>query len=322
MSNRFLHATAAALAATAQEFAHLTWTVLPYFLAGAAGGAALQAFLPRNRSERAVGGRGLRPLLTAVAAAALLPGCSCATMPLAAGLKDAGSPRPGTTAAFIFMSPLLSPVTVVLAWGMLGWKMTAARVAASFAGAIALGLFVNRFEEWFSAVRPALPDRARTSAGGDSGCGATCGDGSGGCANGSPASPGFVAALLQILRTVVPYFLLGMLIAAALTALLPEEAIPRLLGGSSGPWAYLSAALVGIPLYVCEGEEVPITFALISRGLGIGPSLTFLLGSVGTCIPTMLMSRNVIGGRATCFYVVYWFAFVIGSGALFEYLAA
>jgi uncharacterized membrane protein YraQ (UPF0718 family) len=127
-----------------------------------------------------------------------------------------------------------------------------------------------------------------------------------------------VASLGAILRKITPYFLLGMLIAAALSAILPEEAIPGFLGGSSGFWAYVLAALVGVPLYVCEGEEVPITYALIARGLGPGPSLTFLLGSVGTCVPTMLMARNIIGRRATVFYILYWFAFAIGSGILLQ----
>ncbi len=109
-----------------------------------------------------------------------------------------------------------------------------------------------------------------------------------------------------------------MLIAAALSALLPEEAIPGFLGGSSGFWAYVLAALVGIPLYVCEGEEVPITYALVERGLGPGPALTFLLGSVGTCVPTMFMARNIIGRRATVFYIVIWFVFAIVSGILLQ----
>ena len=63
---------------------------------------------------------------------------------------------------------------------------------------------------------------------------------------------------------------------------------------------------------------MPITFALLARGLGQGPALTFLLGSVGTCIPTMLMSKNIIGRRATISYVVFWFLFAIGSGGFYQ----
>jgi hypothetical protein len=38
---------------------------------------------------------------------------------------------------------------------------------------------------------------------------------------------------------------------------------------------------------------VPLTVGLLAAGLGPGPSLTFLLGSVGTCVPTLLMSRGI-----------------------------
>jgi uncharacterized membrane protein YraQ (UPF0718 family) len=90
-----------------------------------------------------------------------------------------------------------------------------------------------------------------------------------------------------------------MLVAAVLSALVPEDAVSDLLGGSSGVWAFALAAAVGIPLYVCEGEEVPLTVGLLAAGLGPGPSLTFLLGSVGTCVPTLLMARGILGERAT-----------------------
>ncbi len=109
-----------------------------------------------------------------------------------------------------------------------------------------------------------------------------------------------------------------MLVAAILSALLPEDAVPALLGGASGLWAFALAAAVGIPLYVCEGEEVPLTAGLVAARLGPGPSLTFLLGSVGTCVPTLLMSRGILGQRATTFYLAFWVAFAVGVGAVYR----
>jgi uncharacterized membrane protein YraQ (UPF0718 family) len=120
-----------------------------------------------------------------------------------------------------------------------------------------------------------------------------------------------------ILREVSPYFLLGMVVAAVLAAAVPENAVPELLGGSSGIGAFALAAVVGIPLYVCEGEEVPLTYGLIGTGLGPGPAFTFLMGSVGTCVPTILMSRGIIGRRATLFYVGFWILFAIAAGLAF-----
>ena len=48
----------------------------------------------------------------------------------------------------------------------------------------------------------------------------------------------FWSSLWTILRSITPYFLLGMLIAGVLSALLPDYAIPRYLGGSTGVPAY------------------------------------------------------------------------------------
>ena len=74
--------------------------------------------------------------------------------------------------------------------------------------------------------------------------------------------------------------------------------------------------------YVCEGEEVRLTVGLLAAGLGPGPSLTFLLASVGTCIPTLLMSGGFLGDRATSFYLAFWIAFAIGAGAIYQALVA
>jgi len=306
-------ALAAGLIDVGRESALLTLKVVPYLVLGAVAGALLQARFARRWSARLFAGTGVRPLLAAIGAAALLPGCSCATMPMAAGLNQGDAPpRLGTTTAFIFMSPLLSPITVALTWAMLGWQLTFARVAASLAGSLLLGLIVNAGEAWLRGGAPAtaVADVGSCTTAG-CGPGSTC----------APAKPGVWPSLWSILRSVTPYFLLGMLVAGALAAWLPEDSIPRFLGGASGVGAYLLAAVVGIPLYVCEGEEVPITFALLTGGLGAGPALTFLLGSVGTCVPTILMARGILGRRTTAVYTVFWILFAIAAGVAFQGVA-
>jgi uncharacterized membrane protein YraQ (UPF0718 family) len=53
----------------------------------------------------------------------------------------------------------------------------------------------------------------------------------------------------------VPYFLAGMLVAAVLSALVPDDAVPEVLGGASGVWAFAPGAVVGIPLYVARARR-------------------------------------------------------------------
>lgn len=302
------------LADIAKSFADLTVQVLPWFALGTLTAGLVQTFVPAGWAAAALSGR--RGLPMAIGAGALLPGCSCTTIPLAIGLRGMTGPRLGTLTAFIFVSPLLSPITVALTWSLLGWEMTMARVVAALAGTVIIGLLVNHSQQWFESGRLAPMTGADPAYDACCDAEAACG---GDAITETATEPGrrLTESLLAIIRQVTPYFLLGMLIAAVLATAVPEDAVPDLLGGSSGVAAFALAAVIGIPLYVCEGEEVPLTYGLVSTGLGPGPALTFLLGSVGTCVPTILMSQGIIGRRATRFYVAFWIVFAIAAGLLF-----
>lgn len=291
-----------------KEFISLSLKVIPYFLLGAAFGATLQTYLKADLTFKYLS-RGNSSVMNASILGAILPGCACATMPMAEGLKRQGA-NLGTVTAFIMMSPLLSPITIAMTYGILGWKITVARVVFPFIGSIVVGVVLNYLEKsrvpgfGISVSNPkfvrsfpvkgnlVLPNTCRQE-----------------------TKQTFWGNLVSIIREPSKYFLVGTLVASVLTTIIPEDSISRYII-FSGFAAYLVAAIVGIPLYVCEGEEVPITFALLKVGLGIGPAFTFLMGSVGTCIPTMIMAQKIIGNRATLFYIVFWFVFAIGSGWL------
>ena len=302
-----------ALAEFVSSFASLSLSVLPWFAAGILAAAVIQTFVPERWAARLLAGR--RGLPVAIAAGALLPGCSRTTMPLAIGLRNMPGQRLGNLTALIFVAPLLSPITVALTWSLLGWRMTVARVIASLAGATLLGAVINRYETWFEPHRRPAPImggaiNAYTTS---DGCGTRQSQ------TDPPAPlPRLSRNTLAIIRRVAPYFLAGMALATLISTALPEDAIPKLVGGSRGPWAYLLAAVAGAPLYVCPGEEVPLTYAVLASGLGSGPALTFLLGSVGMCLPTVVMSRAVLTPRITYIYIAFWITFAITAGIAFQ----
>jgi len=300
---------ATAIITVAREFAALTLRVLPYFLLGAMTAAVLKVYASTRWTNRLFAS-GTRSVWLASALAAVLPGCSCATGPMAQGLHRQGASL-GTVTAFLMMSPLLAPTTIVLTWGVLGWPFALARVAFPFMFIPLLGMLLNRMDgrTGWGAPRPV--------AGGSIEAASCCDDPA--CAVPESVRPRFLPEFLTVLRNLARPFLLGLAIAAALSALLPEDIIPRTIG-AAGPFAFLAAALIGIPLYVCEGEEVVLTYAALGVGLASGPAFTFLLGSVGTCIPTMLMAQGIIGRRATVLYTAAWFVFAIGAGMIFGIL--
>jgi uncharacterized membrane protein YraQ (UPF0718 family) len=285
------------------EFASLTIQVIPFFLFGVLFAAILATYV---KADFILGhlNRGLGSIINAACLGLILPGCACTTVPMARGLKSKGADL-GTVAAFLFASPLLSPQTLMLTYGMLGWKFALGRIVLALTGALSIGfLFRQLAQKKIDGFSLANGKDAEE-------CTDSC------CACGGEAKNNFLKNFFEITMELGRYFLLGLFIASLLTVLIPPDMIPKYVG-SSGPFAYLIAVFLGIPVYVCEGEEIPLTAALLKLGLGQGPAMSFLLGSVGTCIPTMIMAAKMIGKKPMLLYIVFWFVFAFTAGLLFS----
>ena len=117
-----------------------------------------------------------------------------------------------------------------------------------------------------------------------------------------------------MIRNLVLILFLGLLAAAAASVLIGKEQIEQWMGG--GVWAYAVAVAAGIPAYPCEGGEVPLTTALVTMGVGMGPAITFMQASIGTCLPILMMLRKLIGVKLTVAYLAFWLVYSVGSGIL------
>ncbi len=282
-----------------QEFLSLLLQVAPYFAVGL-GVAVLLRRLFSSVRWRPQWMSGLRGIAAATGLGAVLPGCCVAALPMAAGMRAAGATR-GVVATFLLTSPLLSPQTFVLTWAVLGKGVALARVLATV---VLLPLLGVGIEIW-DLRRPAVV-AGRTSP-----------------ASALPMAPpepapSFWRQWWNLARETGPWLLFGLIIAALAAALMPEDSITRLLGDASGPMAYVAAAAIGVPAYICEGEEVPLAYGLLRLGLGAGPTLTFLLAAVGSCLPTLIVSTRLIGRALTALVAVFWFVFSILAGVLYE----
>ena len=279
----------------------LTDAVLP-FLAGLLIGTVLEAFLPQRWTDRWLAS-GPRSLLLATLAGALLPGCAMSTVPVARSLRTRGAPL-GTVAAFLLIAPLISPHTVALTAATIGGGFALARVVLPLAFTLLFGALVNSWwrEPATGTTMAAEPDHC--------GCSSDCG-----CAQ--PQTPGrwraFGRSLLGNLRTLAPIFVGSLAVVAVLTAFIPTTQLAR---HGDGALAYGAALVAGVPLYVCDGGEVPLTLSLLKLGVGPGPAFTFLLGSVGTCLATITLAFGLIGRRLTLLYVAATLGLALLGGLL------
>jgi len=126
---------------------------------------------------------------------------------------------------------------------------------------------------------------------------------------------GNLAAYLaaHVLLCLVPAFY----IAGAMTALIPKEAVTRLLGRSAPKWvAYPGAALAGSVLAVCSCTIVPLFAGIYKKGAGIGPAITFLFFAPAGNILALVYTGGVIGVDLAIARLVLSLTFGIGIGMI------
>ncbi len=121
----------------------------------------------------------------------------------------------------------------------------------------------------------------------------------------------------HVLLCLVPAFL----IAGAMTALIPKEAITRYLGRNASPWvSYPMAALGGFALAVCSCTILPLFAGIYRQGAGLGPAITFLF--VGPAINILAVSYTgvAIGVDIAVARLILSALFGVGIGLIMAFL--
>jgi hypothetical protein len=110
--------------------------------------------------------------------------------------------------------------------------------------------------------------------------------------------------------------IVGLLIAAAISAFVPKDFFGEVLGG--GIVAMLIMMAVGIPVYVCASASVPIAAALIAKGVSPGAAWVFLMTGPATNAATIAMVWNVLGKRTAVIYLLTIAGCALSSGLLLD----
>lgn len=108
-------------------------------------------------------------------------------------------------------------------------------------------------------------------------------------------------AFRDLLDDIGPYFVLGVLIAGAISALVPTALVADYLGNPLLAMPVMLA--VSLPMYVCATASTPIAAALVLKGLSPGAALVFLLAGPATNAATLSMVTAMLGRRSTVIYL-------------------
>jgi len=103
-------------------------------------------------------------------------------------------------------------------------------------------------------------------------------------------------------KQIVPLLFGGVFITGFVGALIPEEAVGRLVGGNSLS-ANLVASVIGALWYFATLTEIPILESLLGLGMGRGPALTLLLAGPALSLPSIAVIYTVFGLKKTATFV-------------------
>jgi uncharacterized membrane protein YraQ (UPF0718 family) len=106
-----------------------------------------------------------------------------------------------------------------------------------------------------------------------------------------------------LFKKIFPILLVGVFVAGAVKAMLPESVIQRWVGGNS-LGNNLLASIFGAFMYFSTLTEVPIVRALMDLGMGKGPVLALLLAGPSLSLPNMIVLGRLMGIARTSVYVV------------------
>jgi uncharacterized membrane protein YraQ (UPF0718 family) len=124
----------------------ITVQALPFLVLGTSVAGAVNAFVPAHVFSRALPRNPVLAVPVASAAGVVLPGCECASVPVAGSLIRRGVP-PAAAFAFLLSAPAVNPIVLVsTAVAFPGSpQMVAARLLASLAVSVAMGWLWLRF---------------------------------------------------------------------------------------------------------------------------------------------------------------------------------
>ena len=275
------------------------FVVLGFVLAG-----LLHEFVPAKLLRRGVGGQRLAAVLRVVGIGALLPICSCSTIPLGVGLTRSGASI-GTALAFMTSSPAISPVSVILGVAVLGPMLLGWYSFVAIAGALLIGLVGNR---WLGDT-PAAEESSHA-------CGCGCGA--------KPSTGGRVARAMrwsfgELGAEVSASLVLGLLVASLILVALPEGLVAGWLDKPS--WvALLTAVLVSLPAYTCSVPSLVIAGSLLARGVDPGVAVAFLIAGPATNLGELNAIRVAMGAKAAAFYAGSLITIALAAGAATSWL--
>ena len=249
----------------------------------------IQSFFPPERSRKIMGRfHGIGANIVGALLGTVTPFCSCSSIPIFMGFTSAGLPL-GVTFSFLISSPMVDLGSLVLLMSIFGAKIAVVYVVMGLVIAVIGGTLIEKMH-----MEDQIADFIRNS-------------------NSSVdiESPDLTAKdrliyskdqVLDTLKRVFPYILVGVGIGALIHNWIPESWIQTVLG-SRNPFGVILATLIGVPMYADIFGTIPVAEALLSKGALLGTILSFMMAVTTLSLPSLIMLKKAIKPKLMAAFV-------------------
>lgn len=261
----------------------------------------IQSYFPPEKTRKLLGKiKGIKGNILGAILGILTPFCSCSSIPIFIGFISAGLPL-GATFSFLLSSPMVDLAAFLLLMSTFGTKVGIVYVLtgviiAIIGGTIIQSMNMEKYVESYvwgvesseiEVQEMSRIDRIEFSRN----------------------------QVIDIVRRVWPYILIGVGIGAGIHNWVPQSLIEKVLG-SGNPFSVIIATFIGIPIYADIFGTIPIAEALVAKGVGIGTVIAFMMGVTTMSIPSMVMLSKVVKPKllATFIFIVTLGIIIVGYG--------
>jgi uncharacterized membrane protein YraQ (UPF0718 family) len=270
----------------------------------------IQTFLEPEKIRKILGGK--RTIFGNILAALIgivTPFCSCSAVPLFIGFLEAGVPL-GVTFSYLISAPMVNEVAIILLWGLFGLKVTIFYISFGVILAIIAGYIIGLLK-LEKSVEPFVWDLQQNfqpeQADNLTDSNITWSD---------RIKQGKYQSR-EIFQSVWLYVILGIGIGAIIHGYVPADLIVRW-AGPNNPVAVPLATMIGVPLYANIAGVLPITEALVNKGMPLGTVLSFTMAVTALSLPEMIILRKVLKPRLLIIFISLVTFGIISIGYLFN----
>jgi uncharacterized membrane protein YraQ (UPF0718 family)/YHS domain-containing protein len=292
----------------------MAWEVWWALALGFLLSAMVQAWAPRSRLQRALGGAGVREIALATGLGAASSSCSYAAVAIAKSLFQKGASF-ASAMTFQFASTNLVFELGIVMWVFLGWKFTLAEFVGGFVLIalmwLGLRLFVSRRLEEEARAHALAAQTGHEHHSAESGRDLLS------LAAWSDVAHNFRGDLKMLWKELVGGFLI-----AGYVSLLPMGFFNGLFITDRGGVLQLLENVVVGPIvaalaFVCSVGNIPLAAVLWAGGISFSGVIAFVYADL-IVVPIVLIYRKYYGRRVTARLVAIMFATMVGAALIVD----